>query len=90
MREALLILPFNDNVGKANDAWRKALRKVLLRWGGATVRRSQGFWIDPDGRLMAEPVAEVMIAMDETDPIAKARLRSIARSYGRQNRQKSV
>lgn len=90
MREALLVMPAQDNQGQSLNPLLNDLAGTLVEsFGGFTVIDAQGGWSGPNGRPYIEPIHVFTIAM-APDEKNNARLRQIADTFGRAARQLSV
>ncbi len=82
MREALITVPQFDNDGASLEPiLNDVMMQLVEAFGGCTVVAARGAWKGPDGKLYAEPVNQVISAVEpsaETD----ATLRRIAIAAG--------
>lgn len=79
MREALLIVPTKDNSGHDLRYVRDmAVAALVGHFGGCTVSFGRGHWTDDAGKVVSEPVYQLMAACEPTDTAASL-LRSVAR-----------
>ena len=90
MREALIICPQHDNEGNSLQRVKHYAELSLCKaFGGCTVSSAHGSWVDPNGKLVSEPVWQLVSAC-EPSPENEAKLENIARYIGREGRQQAV
>jgi hypothetical protein len=66
LREARINLPVADNSGKPLDTVRDQLARALAEsFGGFTLTRGRGGWINADGKLYDEPVHVFDVAAED-------------------------
>lgn len=76
--ETKIIIPLRDNNGADNaPVIERAVRTFCAAFGGATAWNADGFWINPEGRLYAEPV-RVIVAAAKDSAKAKTELSALA------------
>lgn len=87
MQEAKIIVPDRDNDGHDLSALRnKIAAEMVSDFGGATEVSANGLWRDPTGKVIAEPVTQLVAAADEC-PATDAALRGMADEINRISRQ---
>jgi hypothetical protein len=81
MREAMIICPRNDNEGASLlGVQRAAVTRLIKAFGGCTIREAFGCW-EHDGKVIAEPVWELVAACEDT-PANAALLTDVAKFVG--------
>lgn len=89
LREALIVVPKQDNKGRSGLSARDAVvRQCVSNFGGATVLSAEGAWLGDD-RLYQEPVWLVMTACEPTSETV-AILAGIADDMGEALEQEAV
>ena len=90
MREALIICPRHDNEGNTLEGLRAmAVAALVTAFGGCTVQEAFGHWADATGRVVSEPVWQLVTACVHSDDTADT-LRSVAEMIGKLGRQWAV
>ena len=90
MREALIILPNEDNHGRHIVAVHDRLQVALCNvFGGYTATQACGGWQSTDGARIEESVTCYMVAMEDSQANA-AVLREIALDAGKEAKQEAM
>ena len=90
MREACIILPIADNEGNGLDNVHSELKRDLCAWfGGCTVTKGDGAWLNSQGKLYQEPVAIYTVAMEPSEA-NRFKLWDLARRLATDARQQAI
>ena len=77
--ETKIIIPLRDNDGADNaPVIERAVGTFCAAFGGATAWDATGYWVNPEGKLYAEPVRVIVSAATDAAK-AKNALSSLAR-----------
>lgn len=77
--ETKIIIPLRDNDGADNaSVIERAVGTFCAAFGGATAWDATGYWVNPEGKLYAEPVRVIVSAATDV-AAAKQELAALAR-----------
>jgi antirestriction protein ArdC len=78
--ETKIIIPLRDNDGADNGPIiERAVIAFCAAFGGATAWDAHGYWVNPEGKLYAEPVRVIVSAAADAAK-AKRELQALARA----------
>lgn len=90
MKEACIICPQQDNDRHSLQHVRHYAELAMCKaFGGCTVANAKGSWVDPQGKLVSEPVWTFTSAC-EPNEASNRTLEKIARYIGHEGRQQAV